>query len=86
MNIIRVIKSRGMEWVRHVACSMGEMRNTYKILVRRLAGKRTLGIPGRRRENNIRVDLREIEWQGVDWMHLVQDRDLVNTVMNLLVQ
>jgi hypothetical protein len=49
-------------------------------------GKRPLVRPRRRWEDNIRMDLREIGWEGVDWMHLAQDRDhcrsLVNTVMN----
>jgi len=46
------------------------MRNAYKILVGKPEGKRPLGRPRRRWEDNIRMDLREIEWQGVDWMHL----------------
>jgi hypothetical protein len=53
-------------------------------------GKRPFGRHRRRWEDNIRVDHREIGWDGVDWMHLVQDRDqwraIVNTVMNLRVQ
>jgi hypothetical protein len=52
-------------------------------------GKRPLGRPRRRWVNNIKMDLREIGWDVMDWIHLVQDRDqwmaLVNTVMNLLV-
>jgi hypothetical protein len=51
--------------------------------------KRSLGRPRRRWEDNIRMDIREVEWEGVDWMHLVQDRDqwraVVNMVMNLRV-
>jgi hypothetical protein len=50
-------------------------------------GKRSLRRPKRRWEDNIRMDLREIGWQGVDWIHLAQDKDqlqaAVNTVMNL---
>jgi hypothetical protein len=65
------------------------MRNAYTILVGKPAGKRPLGRPRRRWEDNIRMDLREIDWEGVDWMRLTQGRDqwraLVNTVMNLLV-
>jgi hypothetical protein len=68
---------------------MGEMRNTYKILVGKPERKRPLEIPRHRRENNIRMDLREVGWKDVDWMHLSQDRDslrvLVVTVMNLRV-
>jgi hypothetical protein len=52
-------------------------------------GKRPLGRPRRRWVDNIKMDLREIGWDGVDWSELVQDRDkwraLVNTVMNLRV-
>jgi len=60
------------------------MRNAYKILVGKPTGKRPLGKPRRRWEDNIRIDLREIGWEGVDWIHLAQDRDqwwaVVNTV------
>jgi len=59
-NIIMVIKSRRMRWAGHVAC-MEEMRNTYKILVRKPEGKRPHGRPRHRWENNIRMDLMEIE-------------------------
>jgi hypothetical protein len=66
---------------------MGETRNAYMILVERAKGKRTLGRPRRRWVDNIKIDLRETEWDGVDWIDLAQDRDqwraLVNTVMNL---
>jgi hypothetical protein len=52
-------------------------------------GKRPLGRPRRRWVGNIKMDLREIGWGGVDWMDMAQDRDqwraLVNTVMNLRV-
>jgi hypothetical protein len=66
---------------------MGEMRNAYRILVGKHEGKRPLGRPRHRWEDNIKLDLREVGWEGVDWMHLVQNRDqqhaLVNTVMKL---
>jgi hypothetical protein len=56
-------------------------------LVRKPGGKRPLGRPRRRWEDNSKIDLRGIEWDGMDWIHLVQDRDkwraLVNTVINL---
>jgi hypothetical protein len=52
-------------------------------------GKRPLGRPRRRWEDNIRIDLREIGWGGMNWIDLAQDRDqwraLVNTIMNLRV-
>jgi len=61
-NIIRVIKSRRMRWMAHVA-HIGEMRNSYKILVRKPEEKRPLGIRRLRHrwQDNIRMDLREID-------------------------
>jgi hypothetical protein len=82
-NIIRLNKCR--KWAGHVA-RMGEMRNAYNILVGKPEGKRPLGRPRCRWEDNI-MDLKERRWEDVDWMILCQDRDkwraLVNTVMNL---
>jgi hypothetical protein len=83
-----MIKSRRMGWAGHVA-RMGETRNAYRILVGKPEGKRPLGGPRCRWVNNIKMDLRELGWDGVDWIELAQDRDqwraLVNTVMNLRV-
>jgi hypothetical protein len=66
---------------------MGLKRNLYRILVGYPEGKRPLGRPRRRWEDNIRLDFREIEWGGMDWIDLAQDRNqwraLVDTVMNL---
>jgi hypothetical protein len=68
---------------------MGEMRNAYDILVGKAGGKIRCGRSGCRGEYNIRLDLREIGWEVMDWMHLAQDRNqwqvLVNTVMNFEV-
>jgi hypothetical protein len=87
-SIIRVIKARRMRWAGHVA-RMGEVRVAYNILVGRPEGRRPLGRPRRRWEDNIIMDLREIGFGDVDWIHLAQDRGrwraLVNTVMNLRV-
>jgi hypothetical protein len=62
-------------------------RNVYRVLMGKPEGKRPLGRPRHRRENGIRMDLREIGWGSVDWFQLAQDRyrwrALVNTVMNL---
>jgi hypothetical protein len=87
-SIIRMIKSRRMRWARHVA-RMGEKGSAYRILVGKPEGKRPLGRLTRRWEDNIKMDLREIGWGGIDWIDLAQDRDhwrvLVNTVINLPV-
>jgi hypothetical protein len=77
-----------MRWVEHVVY-IGEMRNAYKILVRKPESKRLLRRPRCKWEDNIRMDLDGIGWEGVDWMHLAEDRDqwwaLVNMVVNLQV-
>jgi hypothetical protein len=68
---------------------MGERRGTYRALVGKPEGRRSLGRSRRRWEDNIQMDLREVGWGSIDWINLVQDRDrwraLVNTVMNLQV-
>jgi hypothetical protein len=73
-----------------MACSTnGAKRNVYRMLVGKSEGKRPLRRPRCRWVDNIKMDLREIEWDGMDWIALAQDRDqltaLVNTVMNLRV-
>jgi len=87
-NIVRVIKSRIMRWAGHVA-RMGEGRGMYRVLVGRSEGKRPLGRPRRRWEDNIKMDLQEVRCGGTAWIELAQDRDrwraLVNAVMNLWV-
>jgi hypothetical protein len=86
-NIIRVIKWRRMRWAGHVA-RMGEKRGAYRILVGRPEGRRPLGRPRRRWEDNIKTDLEEVGW-GMNWIELAMDRDrwwaVVNAVMNLRV-
>ena len=87
-NIVRVVKSRRMRWVGHVA-RMGEGRGVHRVLVVKPEGKRPLGRPRRRWEDNIKMDLREVGGGCGDWMDLAQDRDrwrtLVSTVRNLRV-
>ena len=79
-----MIKLRRMRWVGHVAYKR-ERRGEYRVLV----GKRALGRPRHRWEDNIKMDLQEVGWRGKDWIDLAQDRNrwqaLVNTVMNLQV-
>jgi uncharacterized short protein YbdD (DUF466 family) len=83
-----VIKSRRVRRVGLVA-HRGEIRNAYKILVGKPDWKKLLGKPRHSWKDNIRMDLREIGRECVDWMNLVWDRDqpqaLVNMVMNLQV-
>jgi hypothetical protein len=83
-----MIKSRRMRWAGHVA-HIGEGRCAYRILVGRPEGRRPLGRPRRRWEDNIKMDLQEVGWKDVDWIDMAQDRDrwlaVVNAVMNLWV-
>ena len=87
-DIIRNIKSRRLRWAGHVA-RMGESRNAYRVLVGRPEGKRPLGRPRRRWEDNIKMDLREVGYDDRDWINLAQDRDqwraYVRAAMNLRV-
>jgi hypothetical protein len=79
---------RRMRWAGHVA-RMGEGRVAYRILVGRPEGKRPLGRPRRRWEDNIKMDLEDVGWDDVAWIDIAQDKDrwraLVSAVMNLLV-
>jgi hypothetical protein len=71
-NIIRVIKSRRMRWAGHIA-RMGEGTGTYRILVGRPEGRRPLGRPRRRWEDNIKMDLEEVgcgAWTGLIWLRI----------------
>jgi hypothetical protein len=83
-----VIKSRRMRWVGHVAFT-GERKGAYRDLARKPEGKRPLGKPSHRWEDNIQMDLWEVGWGGMDWADLDKDRErwraFVNVVMNLLV-
>jgi hypothetical protein len=84
----RIIKSRRMRWVGHVAW-MGKERSVYRLLVGKPEGKRPLRWPRHRWVDNIKMDLVEKGWGGVGWIGLAQDRDrwkpLVNVVTDLQV-
>ena len=72
------------------ACSAyGERRDVYKVLVGKPEGKRPLGRPRRRWEDNIKMDIQKVGCGGIEWIELVRDRDrrraFVNAVMNLRV-
>jgi hypothetical protein len=83
---IRVIKSRRMRWVGHVA-SITEKRSAYRVLVGIPEGKKPLGRPRRTWEGTIKMDLQKVGWGGINWITLAQYSDrwyaLVNAVMNL---
>jgi hypothetical protein len=83
-----MIKSRRMRWAGYVG-RIGEKRNAYRIFVGNPEGKRPLGSPRLRWVDNIKMDLREIGWYGMDWIDLAQDRDqwraFVNVVINLRI-
>ena len=85
-NIVRVIKSRRLRWAGHVA-RMEEGRSAFKILAGKPTGKRPLGRPRRRWEDNIRMDLEEIGINTGNWVDSAQDTDywraIVNSTLNL---
>jgi hypothetical protein len=77
-----------MRWSGHVAC-VGESRIVYKVLLGKPEGRRPLGRSRRRWEDNIKMDLQEVGFEGMDWIDVAQDRHrwraLVNVAMNLPV-
>jgi hypothetical protein len=81
-------KSRTVKWMGHVEC-MREERKVYKLLMGKFKGKNPLKRPRHRWENRIKMDLRDINWEDVEWIHLDQDRDkwqaLVSTMKNLRI-
>jgi hypothetical protein len=87
-NIIRMIKSRRMKWVAHVA-RMGRVVVYTGLWWGNLKVRTHLERPSNRWEDNIKLDLQEVGCEGMDWIDLTQDRDrwrnLVNAVMNLRV-
>jgi len=74
LNIVRVVKSRRMRWVGHVA-RMGEVRGVHGVLVGKPEGKRPLGKPRRRWEDNIKMDLREVGGVETGWSWLRRGTD-----------
>ena len=85
---MRVIKSRRLRWAGHIA-RIEEGRGVYRVLVVKSEGKRPLGRPRRRWEDNVKMDHQEVGCGGMDWIELAQERDrwraLVNAIMNLRV-
>jgi hypothetical protein len=78
---VRVVKSRRMRWAGHLA-RMGEKRGVHRVLVGKPEGKRSLGRPRRRWENNIKMDLQKFGWGCGDWMESAQDRDRWRTLVS----
>jgi hypothetical protein len=87
-TIVRVIKSRRIMWVGHVA-RMEEGTVVYRVLVGKPERKRQLGRCRHRWEDNVKMNLHEVECRDMDWIEMAQDRDrwraIVNAVMNLRV-
>jgi hypothetical protein len=73
-----------MRWARHVA-RIGERRGVYSVLVGNPEGKRPLGRPRHRWEDEIKIDLQEVEWRGMDWIDLTQDKDNWQTLVKAAV-
>jgi hypothetical protein len=87
-NIVRVINSRRMRWVGHVA-RLGKGRGVYRVLVGKPKGNRPFGRPRCSSEDTIKMDLQEVGCVGMDWIELAEDREkwraVVNGVMYLRV-
>jgi hypothetical protein len=87
-NIIPTIKSKRMRWAERIV-RMGERRVIYRVLVGKPEGKRPLGRPRRKWEDDIKMDLQEVGWRDMNWIDLTKNRDswraLENAVMNLRV-
>ena len=79
-SIVRVVKSRRMRWVGHVA-RMEEDGGVHRVLLGKPEEKRPLGRPRRRREDNIKMDLQEVGGNRGDWLELAQDRDRWRALM-----
>jgi len=77
-----------MRWAGHIAC-MGDRGGIYRVLVVKNEGKRSLGSPRLRWEDNIKMDLQEVGYRGMEWIELAQYRDrwwvLLNVLMNFRV-
>ena len=83
-NIVRVVKSRRMRWAGHVA-RKGEGRGVHRVLVGKPEGKRPLGRPRRRWEDNIKMDLQEVGGGCGDWMELAQHRERWRALVSVVV-
>ena len=80
-DVVQVIKLKIMRWAGHVA-HMVEGRGIYRVVVGKPEGKRPLGRPKHRWEDNIKIDLQEEGCGGMDWIELAQDRDRWRALVN----
>jgi hypothetical protein len=83
-NALREIKSRRMIWTGQRP-RMGEKRGVYRVLVEKPEGKRPLGKPRRRWEDNIKIDFHKAGCGAMDWIELAEDRDRCRTILNAVV-
>ena len=83
-DVVRIMKSRRLRWAGHVA-RMGEKRRLYSIVVGKPEGKRPLGRPRRRWEDNIRRDLREVGIRDENWLDVAQERILWRTFVTAAI-
>ena len=83
-NFIRTIKSRRIRWAEHVVL-MRESRGVYRVWVGKPEGKRPLGRPRRRWEDNIEVDLQEVVYGGMSWIDLAQNKGSWRTPLNAVI-
>ena len=88
MTVITGNESRRLEWAGYVA-RMWLRRDAYRIFVGKSEGMRPFERPKRRWDDNVKTELREVGWGGMDWIDLAQDRDrkgaVANAAMNLQV-
>ena len=84
-SIIWVIRSRRMGWAGYVA-RIGSLRDEYRVLVGRPDRKIQLGRPRSRWKDNIKIDIEEVGWGGMDWFGLAQDRNSWRAIVNVVIK
>jgi hypothetical protein len=84
-NVVRMIRSRSVRWVGHAAC-MGKMTDAYKMLAGEFEGRTPVGVLKRKLEDNIKMDLKEIAFGGVDWVDLAEAGEGWRAVVNAITK